>query len=120
MRFDWHHQHSTAEETETPDPAIRSRHTALTQKVGNTCIVIEDDNGAAKAVGGYFNTLIPLLQLGFAPILMHICFFMQNLRPAFISGVYVDEPDTWGGCDMRPCRAEIRWYGGTDEGLVDV
>jgi len=92
----------------------------LTQKVGNSRIFLEDVNGNAKQTGGYFNTPIALTQLGFAPILMRVCFLMQNFRPAYIHGVYVDDPESWQGRESRPCRGEIRWYGATDAGLVDV
>jgi len=101
--------------------------TALTQKIGNTRIVIEQVNGGAKATGGFFKGVIPILQLGLAPLLIRICFFMQNFSPAFIHGVTIkDNVDVEAGVSYadaregRPSRAEIRWYGGTDDGLLDV
>jgi hypothetical protein len=67
--------------------------TALTQKIGNTRIVIEKVNGGAKGHGRYINGFIPVLQLGLAPLLMRVCFFMQNFRAEYIQG-YRHDPDT--------------------------
>lgn len=95
--------------------------TALTQKIGNTRIVIEQVNGGAKMQGRYFNGIIPILQIGLAPLLLRVCFLMQNFRPAFIQGC--NDPDIDVSANerhLRPSRAEIRWYDGTDDGLVDV
>ena len=47
---------------------------------------------------------------------------MQNFRPAVIRGQSTTEETTDEGekkRKSRPCRAEIRWYGATDEGLSD-
>lgn len=44
--------------------------TVLTQKVGKTRIVIENVNAGAKIMGGYFNCVFPLTQLGLALILL--------------------------------------------------
>jgi hypothetical protein len=92
--------------------------TGLCQKVGNTRIVVEQVNGNAKMTGGYFKNTIPLVQLDLAPILMRICFLMQNFHPALIHGQSMVGDDQMR--KERPCRAEIRWYGATDDGLVDI
>jgi hypothetical protein len=89
--------------------------TALTQKIGNTRIVIEQVNGGAKMQGRYFNGVIPILQLSMAPLLLRVCYLMQNFRPGYIQG-HSQEPKN----GPRPSRAEVRYYGGTDDGLVDV
>jgi hypothetical protein len=106
--------------------------TALTQKIGNTRIVIENVNGGAKGQGRYFNGVIPVLQLGLAPLLMRVCFFMQNFRPVYIQGCRrdpdadaydydkEDDEETESTPSERPCRGEVRWYGATDRGLIDV
>lgn len=52
--------------------------TALTQKIANTRIIIEQVNGGAKMSGQYFNGVVPVLQLGLALLLLRICFLMQN------------------------------------------
>jgi hypothetical protein len=64
----------------------------LTQKIGTNRIVIEKVNGGAKSRGRYFKIVIPVLQLGLAPLLMRVCFFMQNFRPGYIQG-YRRDPD---------------------------
>jgi hypothetical protein len=90
--------------------------TAETQKIGNTRIVIEQCNGGAKQQGSYFNGVIPLTQLGLAPSIMKVCFLMQNFKPAYIHG-YDHSRKVNGG---RPCRGEVRWFGASDNGLIDV
>ena len=90
--------------------------TGCTQKVGNSRIVVEQLNGQAKMSTRYFNGTIPILQLGLAPLILRVAIMLQNFKLAFIQGA--DSPDT---CDhLRPSRAEIRWYGGTDDGLIDI
>ena len=39
---------------------------------------------------------------------------LQNFKLEFIQ----ERDDTTN--NARPCKAEIRWYGATDDGLVDV
>jgi len=99
--------------------------TALTQKIGNTRIVIEQVNGGAKMQGRYFNGVIPITQLALAPLLLRVCFLMQNFRPSFIQGRCKqgnngNASDNESETDSRPSRAEVCWYGGTDDGLEDV
>jgi hypothetical protein len=92
--------------------------TGWTQKIGNARIVIKQVNGGAKLSTGCFNGVIPILQLGLAPVILRVAFLMQNSHPAFISGVFVK--DCFGPKKDRPCRAAIRWCGCSDEDLVDV
>jgi len=90
--------------------------TALTQKIGNTRIVIEQGNGGAKMQTRYFNGVILIPQLSLAPLLLRVCFLMQNFCPGYIQG-RKDEVESEEG---RPCHAEVCWYGAMDDGLVDV
>ena len=90
--------------------------TAECQKIGNTHIIIEQVNGGAKQQGSYFNGVIPLTQLGLAPIIMKVCFLFQNFKPAYIHG-YNHEKKIAGG---RPCRGEVRYYGASENGCIDV
>jgi hypothetical protein len=91
-------------------------------------------NGGAKGQGRYFNGAVPILQLGLAPIIMRVCFLMQIFRPRYIQGNHVDDKsdlyynqkqsddieDDDDSAVGRPSRAEICWYGATDDGLIDV
>ena len=90
--------------------------TAETQKVGNTRIVIEQVNGQSKISSRYFNGVIPILQLGLAPLLFRVAILMQNFKLGFIQGAVSPATNEF----YRPSRAEIRWYDGDDDGLVDV
>jgi hypothetical protein len=47
---------------------------------------------------------------------MRVCFFMQNFKPAYIHGYDHDKKFVEG----RPCRSEVRWYGATEHGCLDV
>jgi hypothetical protein len=65
-------------------------------------------------MGSYFNSVIPMLQqLDLAPVLMHVCYLMQNFHPAFIHGQSVEDED--GNRKNRPCQAEICRYGASDD-----
>jgi hypothetical protein len=90
--------------------------TGHTQKVGNTRIVVEQVNGGTKMSCRYFNGTIPILQLGLAPKILRVCYLLQNFHPALIHGQSMEGTED----NPRPCRAHIRWYGATDEGLADV
>ena len=46
-----------------------------------------------------------------------ISYLLQNFRKAIVQNRDPSDANPDGG---RPCRAEIRWYGATDEGLIDV
>ncbi|KAL7552028.1 hypothetical protein ACHAWF_017126 [Thalassiosira exigua] len=89
--------------------------TALTQKVGKTRIVIEQGNGRMKPSTSFFERRIKIQQIGLADKIFHASFLLQNFKLPFIQGRDDDAPQT-----DRPCLAEIRWYGATDDGLVDV
>jgi hypothetical protein len=69
-------------------------------------------------VGRNFNLVISLLQLDLAPILMHVCYLIQNFHPALIHGQPVEDED--GNRKNRQCQAKICWFGATDDGLVDT
>jgi len=90
--------------------------TAETQIIGNTRIIIEQCNGGAKQQGRYFDGVIPLTQLGLAPSIMLVYFFMQNFKPAYIHGYNHDKKSELG----RPRRGEVRWFGASEQGCLDV
>ena len=53
--------------------------------------------------------------LWLVPYVFRAGFLLQNFKMAFI------QERSEGCSDVgRPCVAETRWYGGTDEGLVNV
>jgi hypothetical protein len=68
----------------------------------------------------YFNGVVPITQLALAPLLLQNSFLLQNFKPGFIQTAAESQHDAGGAACLRPSRAEIRWYGGTDEGLADV
>ena len=88
--------------------------TGLTQKVGKTRIVVEQANGQMKKSVNYFDSRIKLLQVGLADRILRAGFLLQNFKLAFI------QERKSPANNPRPCKAEIRWYGATDDGLVDV
>ena len=90
--------------------------TALTQKVGKTRIPIEQANGQMKRSTRYFDGSIPLLQLGLANLIFRVSYLLQNFKVGFIQERHPNEAPSVG----RPSKAEIRWYGATDDGLVDI
>lgn len=53
-------------------------------------------------------------QVGLADRIFRAGFLLQNFKLAFIQERY----DITN--NARPCKAEICWYGATDDGLVDV
>lgn len=88
---------------------------ALTQKVGKTRIPIEQANGQMKSKTSYFDRKIRVNQIGLADLIFRSSYLLTNFSLGFIQGRDdTDEPVE------RPCKAEIRWFGGTDDGLVDV
>ena len=89
--------------------------TALTQKVGKTRIVIEQCNGGMKADTGFFDRKIQIKQIGLADKIFRSSNLLQNFSLPFIQDRDPEAPQTG-----RPCKAEIRYYGGTDDGLMDV
>ena len=91
-----------------------SAETGLTQKVGKSRIVVEQSNGQMKRSNTYFDSRIKLLQVGLADRVLRAGYMLQNFKLAFIQ----ERRGTTN--NPRPCKAEIRWYGATDDGLVDV
>jgi hypothetical protein len=87
--------------------------THTTEKVGNTRIPVEQMNGAGKAAAGYLNSPVPILQLGLASMIFRTTFLLQNFKYGFTQGHS-------GSCEGRPCKAEICWYGATEDGLFDA
>lgn len=90
--------------------------TALTQKVGKTRIPIEQANGQMKRGTAFFDRKIRIDQIGLADLIFRSSYLLTNFNLPFIQERHVAEESE----DGRPCSAEIRYYGGTDEGLVDV
>jgi len=91
--------------------------TSQTQKIGNIRIIVENVNGETKQQIRYLNVLIPTLQFGIVSKIVRIGYLMQNFKRAIIQN---DDPGSKPPANGCPCRAEIRWYGGTDAGLKDV
>ena len=101
--------------------------TGQTQKLGNKRIIVENVNGEAKLSTRYLNALIPCLQFGAISMIVRISYHMQNFKSSIIQNrdpedslPVVDDDEEELEVGGRPCRAEVRWYGGTDAGLVDV
>jgi hypothetical protein len=65
---------------------------------------VEQLNGAVQ---------IPILQLGLASIIFQTTFLLQNFKYGFTQGCS-------GSCEGQPCKAEIHWYGATEDGLFDA
>lgn len=89
---------------------------ASTQKVGKTRIPVEQINGQMKCSTAFFDRRIRIDQIGLADLICRVSYLMQNFRLPFIQQRNSDNDPPEG----RPCKAEIRWYGGTDDGLVDI
>lgn len=88
---------------------------ALTQKVGKTRIAIEQANGQTKRGVRFFDRKIRIDQIGLADLIFRASYLLQNYKLGFIQG----RSETAEAFD-RPCKAEIRWHNGMDEGLVDI
>ena len=91
--------------------------TSQTQKVGNTRIIVENVNGGLRLSMRYLNVLIPCNQFGIISKVVRVGYLLQNFKKAIIQNKDHNPQDAKRN---RPCRAEIRWYGATDAGLVDV
>jgi hypothetical protein len=87
----------------------------LTQKVGKTRIVIEQQNGQIKQATNFFDKRIKINQLGLVDRIFRSSFLLQNFKLPFIQ-----ERSDNAATTNRPCKCEIRMYGATDDGLVDV
>jgi len=95
-----------------------SADTSQTQKVGNTRIIVENVNGEMKSDLRYLNAMVHTTQFPLVSKLIRIGYLMQNFKKAIIqNNNYGKSTTNEGG---RPCRAEIRWYGATDDGLIDI
>ncbi len=92
--------------------------TGQTQKCGNTCIVVENVNGEMKLQVRYLNVLIPCTQFGIISKVVRIGYLMKNFKKAIIQNR--DPEETMNEGEKLLSRAEIRWFGATDDGLHDV
>ena len=92
-----------------------SEDAALTQKVGKSRIPIEQCNGQMKEHTKCFDSKIQMNQIGLVDRIFRSSFLLQNFRLPFIQERADNAPTTG-----RPCKAKVRWYGATDDGLVDV
>lgn len=90
---------------------------ALTQKVGKTRIPIEQANGQMKRGTSFFDKRIRIHQIGLADLIFRSSYLLTNFKLPFIQDRSIANDESGEG---RPCKAEIRWYGGMDDGLVDV
>lgn len=86
---------------------------ALTQKVGKTRIPIEQVNGQMKNSASFFDSRIRMDQIALADLICRASYLLQNFKLGFIQ----QHDGTQKG---RPCKAWIRWYGGEDDGLIDI
>lgn len=91
--------------------------TAQTQKLGNTRIIVENLNGELKGQVRYLNCLIPCLQFPIISKLVRAGYLLQNLKKPIIQNNNPRDTKLEDGC---PCRAEVRYYGATAPGLVDI
>ena len=87
----------------------------MTQKVGKSRIVIEQCNGQIKQYVNYFDSKIRVQQVSLADRIFRAGFLLQNFKLPFIQEEGDHTPST-----ARLCKAGIRWYGATNNGLVDV
>ena len=90
------------------------KETILTQKVGNTRIVVEQSNGQMKMANRYFDGKVPITQTSVVSALFRNGFMFQNFKVGFVIG---NHQGSTGG---RQCKAAIRWLGKTDSGLIDA
>jgi hypothetical protein len=89
---------------------------ALTQKVGKTRIPIEQANGQMKRGTAFFDRNIRVDQIGLADLIFRSSYLLTNFKLGFIQ----DRDESIVVEGGRPCKAEIRWYDGTDDGLIDI
>ncbi len=86
-----------------------------TQKVGKSRIVIEQANGQMKNATAWFDKNVKVNQIGLADLIFRSSYLLQNFKLGFIQG-----RNNQSNKERRPCKAEIRYYGGEDDGLIDV
>ena len=91
--------------------------TAQTQKVGNTCIIVENVNCELKLQIRHSNVLIPCLKFGIFSKIVWIGYLLKNSKKAIIQHW---DPSNSTLVGVRPNRLEVPWYGGTNDGLVGV
>ena len=89
--------------------------TALTQKIGKSRITIEQNNGQMKQSTNFFDSKIRIQQIGLADRIFHASFLLQNFKLPFVQG-----RDKNAARVGRHCKLRIRWYDGSDDGLIDV
>ena len=64
----------------------------------------------------FFDRNIRVDQTGLSGLIFCSSYLLINFKLGFIQ----DRDETNGSELGRPCKAEIRWYDGTDGGLVDI
>ena len=96
-------------------PQQSNEDAALTQKVGKTRIVIEQANRQMKRGTAFFDKNIFIDQIGVADLIFRSSYLLTNFKLGFIQD-RKPSGDTRG----RPCKAELRWYDGMDEGIVNI
>ena len=105
--------------------------TCQTQKIGNTRILIENVNGEVKLDLRYLNALIPCVHFDVISKLVCVGYLLQNFKKSIVQNTDLkaifrkanedDESNNEAiSAPGRPSRAEVCWYGGTDDGLRDV
>ena len=90
----------------------------VTHNVGKNRIPTEQANGQMKRTAAFFDRKICIDQIGLADLIFCLMYLMTNFKLPFIQEWSIlDETNQIVG---RPCKAEIRWYNATDNGLIDV
>ena len=70
-----------------------------------------------KNATAWFDKNVKVNQIGLADLIFRLSYLLQNFKLKFIQGQSdLSKQDV----QRRPCKAEIRYYGGEDDGLVDV
>lgn len=68
-----------------------------------------------KNATAWFDKNVKVNQIGLADLIFRSSFLLQNFKLGFIQG-----RNNQSNKERRPCKAEIRYYGGEDDGLIDV
>ena len=90
------------------------KETNLTQKIGNSRIVIEQDNGQMKMSNRYFNGKVPPTQTRLVSYLFRNAFMITNFKVPFTIG------NREGSTAGRPCKGADRYAGARDKGTADL
>ena len=70
-----------------------------------------------KNATAWFDKNVKVNQIGIADLIFRSSYLLQNFKLGFIQGQSdLSKQDV----QRRPCKAEIRYYGAEDDGLVDV